>query len=67
MTEQTGVKDPWLTLREVAAREGCCYMTVWRAVQRGDLKAKRRGPNSHWKVRASVADAWGHSEEEDET
>jgi hypothetical protein len=38
-------------------------MTAWRAVQRGDLKAKRRRPNSHWKVRASVADAWGHPEE----
>ena len=64
MGEGEVAKNTWLPLREVAEREGCCYMTVWRAVNRGELKAKRRGPKSHWKVRASVADEWGHPDEE---
>jgi predicted DNA-binding transcriptional regulator AlpA len=43
--------NPWLTVREYAAREGIDRATVWRWIAKGVLEVKRKAPRIGVKVR----------------
>ena len=60
MTDQSTTPAPepeWLKLSQVAALHDCHYVTVFRAVTRGALRAKLFGLSS-WFVTREDAEAW---------
>lgn len=48
----------WLTASQVAAMSGRHVVTVWRALECGELHGHQRRRKGKWQVAASAVDAW---------
>jgi excisionase family DNA binding protein len=55
---QSRPEVPPLTAGQVAQRAGCSRVTVWRAIDRGELEAYRLGARGTYRVRPEAVEAW---------